>query len=116
VCGTFETCKGPSEDYAAKFFCNKVTDFGGAAGPKGAIEKACIGWKANTFCEYNTALIIWIIIGIIVVLGVVGFVIYYFMAKKAADDEAKQMAMSGSRKGKYQRLRNKRSRLYKFGP
>ena len=81
-------CTGPSEDYAAKFFCNKVTDFGGANGPKGAIEKACIGWKNNTCCEYNTALLLWVILGVVVVVGVVGFRIYYFVAKKKAADEA----------------------------
>jgi len=111
-----EVCSGPTEDYAAKFFCNKVTDFGGSGGPRGAIEKACIAWKTNKFCEYNTALLIWIILGVVVILSVIGFLIYYFMAKKAAADEAKQMAMSGARKGNYQRLSNSKKRLYKFEP
>lgn len=116
TCGALEVCTGPSEDYAAKFFCNKVTDYGGTSGPKGAIEKACIAWKNNQFCEYNTALALWLIIAIVVVLGAVGFLVYYFVGKKAAADEADELAKAGARKGNYKRLKNKRSRLYKFDP
>jgi hypothetical protein len=113
TCGVLEVCKGPSEDYASKFLCNYVTDADASSSVRGAIEKACISWKNNTFCEFDTDLLIWMIIGIIVVSAVVGFVIYYFMAKKAAADEDDMMA-AGARKGKYRRFKNKRSGLYKF--
>ena len=116
VCNVFETCTGPSEDYAASFFCNQVTDYGGSGGPKGAIEKACIDWKTNTFCESDSTLILLVLVGILVVLGGGGFLVYHILKKKADGDLAEEMAKAGSRKGKYQRLTKKQSRLYKFEP
>ncbi len=116
TCGALEVCAGPSEDYAAKFYCNKVADYGGPSGPKGAIEKACIAWKNNQFCEFDTALLLWLILIVVVAIGGVGFLIYYFVSKAKAAADAKQLAAAGASKVKYRPLRNKRSRLYKFGP
>lgn len=114
-CGAFETCAGPSEDYRSNFYCNKVIDYN-AGGPPGAIEAACKAWKKNTFCEYNTDLLMWLIIGAIVLIGGVGFLIYYFIAKKAEADRKAKMEASAVNKGNYRRLKNSKKRLYKFEP
>ena len=114
TCGAFETCYKQADDYDGIIYCHKVSDFN--ANNPGPIEKACKKWKQAHFCEFNTMMFIWLVIGALVLIGGIGFLIYYFVRKSKDAEAAKKFAQSAVSKAKYQRLKNSRKSLYKFEP
>ena len=112
TCGAFERCHKQADDFDGVIYCNEVSD----ANPNnhGTIEKACMKWKQSYFCELDVSLILWLAIGVIVGVGLVAFLIYYFVSNAVKNN--KNMAAAAASKGKYKRLKNKSGRLYKIEP
>ena len=80
-CGGLEVCAGSGQVDNIK--CNLVPGASNDADDSndGEVEAACKNWKKNKFCVSDTGAIIGIIAGAVVFVGLVGFLVYYFMGQ-----------------------------------
>ena len=78
-CGGLEVCAGSGHVDDIK--CNLVPGASNDADDSndGEVEAACKNWKKNKFCVSDTGAWIGIIAGGVVFIGLVAFLVYYFM-------------------------------------
>jgi len=103
-CAGLEVCAGSGHTDTIK--CNLVPGASNDADDSNdnEVEAACKNWKKNKFCVSDTGAIIGIIIGCVVVVGGIGFLVYFIMSKAKPAVATSDTEADRFRKGKKRKV------------